>query len=223
MEQYAPIVYFYLSTFVIGFLLCIPIGPVNLEVFNYALKKHYPQAIAIAFGAGIGDAVWAMTAFFGISPFRDSHYNLEGIFFIVTAIITGILGYFSLKDAKIIERKEEQIVSKIKKKRWAFFKGLAMVMVNPLGIISWLIGLKFLDTLNIRIPLRLDYEVGFILTVILGAVTYFMLIIFITKKMKNVFNPERTAKITRVLGYILIIFSSYFIYKAIESFVLQKV
>ena len=214
----APAIYFYLSSFIIGFLLCIPIGPVNLEVFNYALKKHYPQAMAIAFGAGIGDAVWAMTAFFGISPFRDSSYNLEGIFFIITAVVTGLLGYFSLKDASIIERKEEKIVSKIKRKRWAFFKGLAMVIVNPLGIVSWMIGLKLLDSFKISIPLRLDYEIGFALTVILGAVSYFLLIIFITKKMKNIFNSSRTANITRVLGYILIIFSSYFIYKAFESF-----
>jgi len=223
MEFYAPIIYFYLSSFVIGFLLCIPIGPVNLEVFNNALKRLYPQAFAIAIGAGIGDAVWAMTAFFGISPFRDSSYNLEGIFLLVTAVITGVLGFFSLKDAKIIERKEEEIILKIKKKRWAFLKGLGMVMVNPLGIISWMISLKLLDSFNISIPLKLNYEIAFALTVIAGAVSYFLLIIFITKKMKNIFNPERTAKITRALGYLLLIFSSYFIYKAIESFVLQKI
>ena len=72
-----------------------------------------------------------MTAFFGISPFRDSHYNLEGIFFIVTAVITGILGFFSLKDAKIIERKEEQIVSKIKRKRWAFLNFPVIILIFP--------------------------------------------------------------------------------------------
>ncbi len=220
----APVIYFYLTTFIIGFLLCIPIGPVNLEVFNYALKKLYPQAIAIAIGAGIGDAAWALTAFFGISPFRDSHYNLEGIFLIITAIVTGVLGFFSLKDARIIERKEEQIVSRIRKrKRWAFLKGLAMVMINPLGIISWMISLKFLEGFGIAIPIQFNFVALFALTVVLGAVCYFLMIIFITKKMKDVFNPERTAKITRILGYILLFFSAYFIFKAVESFALRSI
>ena len=108
------ILLFYLYSFWIGFLLCIPIGPVNLEIFHTSLKKQYPQAISVAIGAAIGDSVWAIVAFFGVSPFLNSHY-LEATFLLITAIITFTLGVFALKDSKFILKKEEVMVTKIKR------------------------------------------------------------------------------------------------------------
>ena len=213
----SSIIFFYFSVFWIGFLLCIPIGPVNLEVFHTALKKHFPQAVAVAAGGALGDAVWALTAFFGISPFQKNHY-MEGTFFLLTTAITLVLGLFALKDSRYVEIKEEAMVTKIRRKRWAFLKGLTMVLVNPLGVVSWMISLQFLKRFDIYIPLELRYEVIFFIVVSLGAVSYFLLIVFITNKMKHIFNPRRTRKITKVLGYLLIGLSVYFLYNAIKVF-----
>ena len=47
---------FYLSTFWIAFFLCIPIGPVNLEVFHQAVTKRYAHAFSLAIGAACGRA-----------------------------------------------------------------------------------------------------------------------------------------------------------------------
>jgi len=213
----SSIIFFYISCFFISFFLCIPIGPVNIEIFQNALKRLYPQAISIAVGAAIGDAVWAWLAFFGISPFMSSRY-MEAAFFVFAAIITGILGIFALKDAKFLEKKEEEIFTKIRRKRWALLKGLTMVLINPLGIVSWMISLSFLRKINIYIPLELNYEIFFFIVVLLGASTYFFLIIFITSKMKKVFSPERTTKVIKFLGYLLIVFSIYFLYNAVKLF-----
>jgi threonine/homoserine/homoserine lactone efflux protein len=110
------------------------------------------------------------------------------------------------------------MVTKIRRKRWAFLKGLTMVLVNPLGVVSWMIALQFLRKFNIYIPLELRYEILFFIVVTLGASCYFLLIVFITNKMKRIFNPRRTRKITKVLGYILICLSMYFLYNAIKVF-----
>jgi threonine/homoserine/homoserine lactone efflux protein len=218
----SSIIYFYICSYFIGFLLCIPIGPVNLEIFHTSLKKHYPQAVSIAIGGALGDALWALFGFFGVSPFRTSHYNVEAIFVFITSIILLVLGLFALKDAKFIQKKEEEIVVKIKRKRWSFLKGLSLVLINPLGIISWVVCLKFLDQFNIYIPMKLNYEILFFIVVALGASSYFLLIVFITNKMKHVFNPERTAKITKFLGYLLISLSVLFLYHSISTFFFTK-
>jgi threonine/homoserine/homoserine lactone efflux protein len=215
----SSIVFFYIACFFISFFFAIPIGPVNIEVFQNALKRLYSQAISIAAGATIGDGIWATCAFLGISPFLSSR-NLEAAFLVFTSIITAVLGFLAIKDAKFIEKKEEQIIKKIKirRKRWAFLKGLTMVLVNPLGIVSWMISLSFLRKIHIYIPLRLNYELFFILVVIVGAFSYFLVIITITNKMKKIFNPERTYKVIKILGYLLIIFSLYFLVNAIKLF-----
>ncbi|MCK4761620.1 MAG: LysE family transporter [Candidatus Aminicenantes bacterium] len=214
------IILFYIACFWIGFLICIPIGPVNLEIFNTALKKQYPQAVAVAIGASLGDAWWALLAFFGISPFSKSH-TMEAIFFLATAAITLVLGLVIIKDSKLfenVEKKEEEIVIKIRRKRWAFLKGLTLVLVNPLGIVTWMICLQFLKKMKIFIPMQLNYEIIFFFVVSAGATSYFLLIVFITNKMKDIFNPRRTAKITRFLGYLLFVFSAFFIFNAIKAF-----
>lgn len=213
----SSVIFFYISCFFISFFLCIPIGPVNIEIFQNALKRLYPQAISIAIGAATGDAFWALLAFFGISPFISSRY-MEAAFFVFAAIITGVLGIFALKDARFLEKKEEEIVTKIRRKRWALLKGLTMVLVNPLGIVSWMISLSFLRKINIYIPLKLNYEILFFIVVIMGASTYFFLIVLITSKMKKIFSPERTTKVIKFLGFLLIIFSFYFLYNAVKLF-----
>ncbi len=215
---------FYVGCFFIGFFLCIPIGPVNLEVFQSAIKKNHAQALSVALGASLGDAIWALAAFFGITPFLKNGYNIciEGIFLFVTAAITFVLGLLSLKDARFlekIEKREEALAERIKRKRWAFIKGLTMVLINPLGIASWMIALSFMKKLRIYIPLTLTYEFFFMITVILGAFSYFIMIIFITHKMKSLFSPQRTQKVIRVLGCVLIGFSIYFLFFAIKAFI----
>jgi len=215
---------FYVGCFFTGFFLCIPIGPVNLEVFQSAIKKRHAHALSIALGASFGDAIWALAAFFGITPFLKNGYNIciEGIFLLVTAGITFVLGLLSFKDARFlekIEKREEALAEKIKRKRWAFVKGLTMVLINPLGIASWMIALSFMKKLRIYIPLTLTYEIFFMLSVILGAFAYFTLIIFITHKMKSIFSPQRTQKIIRALGFLLIGFSFYFLFFAVKAFI----
>ena len=213
----SAIILFYIVVYWIGFVNCIPIGPVNLEIFNTSLKKQYHQGLAVAAGGAIGDAIWAILAFFGISPFSRS-MTMESIFFLITAAVTGVLGFIILRDSKFVARKEEVIVVKIRRKRWAFLKGLSLVLVNPLGIVFWMVVLQFLRKINIYIPLELKYEILFFIVVALGAASYFTLIVFITNRMKSFFNPQRTAKITKCLGYILFVLSAYFIFNAIKVF-----
>ena len=165
----SSIILFYTACYWISFFLCIPLGPVNLEVFHTALKKHYPQAVAVAFGGAMGDAFWATAALFGVYPFINSP-NLEGVFLSATAIITLVLGIVAVKDSRFIEKKEEEVASKIRRrKRWAFIKGLSMVLVNPLGIISWMISLQFLKKIDIYIPMELNFEIIFYVVVTVGA------------------------------------------------------
>lgn len=211
------IILFYAACFWVSFLLGIPIGPVNLEIFHNAVQKHFIHAVMVAIGASLGDAIWATSAFFGISPFAK-YPKLEPFFFLFTAAITFGLGLAALKNSRFIEKKEEKLVTKIKRKRWSLLKGLTMVLVNPLGIISWMICLQFLRKNKIFIPLELRYEILFFVVVTAGAAAYFFLVVFITNKMKKIFNHERTGKITKILGYLLLAFSVYFLVYAVKAF-----
>jgi len=213
-----PIFIFYISVFFISGLFCIPVGPVNLEIFNNALRKHIPQALSMAIGAAIGDGVWATLALLGMSPFLESP-KLEGAFLLGTALITFGLGMVALKDARYIEEKEACIVLKVRRKRISLLKGLTMVLFNPLGIVSWMIALSFLNRSGFNIPLTLTHKALFFIVVLSGAFAYFLSIIFITNKMKHFFDNQRTKKLIRFLGFLLLTFSLYFLVLSIKIFI----
>jgi len=81
-----------------------------------------------------------------------------------------------------------------------------------------MIGLQFLRKNKIFIPLELRYEVLFFVVVTAGAASYFFLVVFITNKMKKIFDQKLTGKITKILGYLLLAFSVYFLFNATYTF-----
>jgi len=225
----SKILLFYAVSYVIGFALCLVPGPVAIEVFHHAVKRQSVHALSVGLGAAVGDAWWAIVVFYGLTPFlKNDHGNsLEGFFLLAAAVITFIIGYFALKDARFVKkvlRKEEGIVRMVKqkRKRWSVIKGLTMVLVNPLCIGTWVIVLSFLRKAKIHIPLELSYTVFFALAVMLGAFSYTVLVVVITNRFKPLFNPGRTAKVIKVLGYVLILFAIYFLFYAVRALFLLK-
>lgn len=211
---------FYISCFFIAFFSKIPVGPVNLEVLHCSVKRYHPQALSVAFGAALGDGIWVSLAFVGISPFIQNRY-LEAIFLLATAIITFIMGYSALKNSHFIEKAEEEIVRKIRKKRWAFLKGLTLILINPLVLLTWMISLSFLRKSKVYIPIELNHKVLLFFVVAAGTISYFSLVVLITKKIKSIFNERRTKKITRILAYLLIACSLYFLFFSIKLFLFK--
>jgi threonine/homoserine/homoserine lactone efflux protein len=218
------IVLFYAAAFATAFVFCIMPGPVAIEVFHHALKRQNIHALSIGLGAAMGDAIWAMVAFYGISPFiKNGSGYLEGLFLLAASIITFIIGLLVLGNhgfALRVENKEEAIARKLKRKRkrWSFLKGLTLVMVNPLGIGSWFIVLAALKKSKIYIPLDITYEFLFTGIVIIGAFSYSILMVAVTKKIKDLVSPGKTAKIIKGLGYLLIFFSIYFLFFSLRAF-----
>jgi threonine/homoserine/homoserine lactone efflux protein len=211
--------YFYFLSFFISFGLSIPVGPVNIEILKNALKKNYSHASSVAVGAALGNATWALVAFLGMSPFISSRY-LEASLLLITGLITIYLSIGIFRKQDIIESPDE-IIKSIKRKRWYFLKGYSLIIINPLGILSWMIILSFLRKMKIFIPAQLNYEIIFFFIVSIGAASYFLLVIFITNKMKQVFNPKRSDIIIHYLGYVLVLLGIYFIGYSLKLFFCQ--
>lgn len=232
MIAMTDIILFYVVAFFTGFGLCIMPGPIAIEVFHHAVKRENAHALFMGLGAALGDAIWAMVAFYGITPFlkngNGENNHLESYFLIVAALVTFIIGFLALKDGKMMkkvgereEMLEEIVIKKLPKSGWSILKGVMMVMVNPLGIGSWVIVLALLKKAHIYIPLIWGYEAVFYIAVMMGAFAYSVLMVLLTRRFEALFKPERTAKIIKTLGYMLIGFSVYFLFFAIRGFFVQ--
>ena len=72
---------------VTGFIMCIPIGPLNIWVINTCLKKGGARALSVACGGSIMDAIYFYVILSGLSFIQMSekfvfYFQLAGVLFI---------------------------------------------------------------------------------------------------------------------------------------------
>ena len=68
---------------VIGFLMCIPIGPINIWVINTFIRRGAAQALSIALGGSLMDFIYFYVILSGISLFTISD---QAIFYFKAAV-----------------------------------------------------------------------------------------------------------------------------------------
>lgn len=120
---------------IIGFLMCIPIGPINVWVVNTQIKKGVQNALAIAFGGSLMDFIYFFIIVSGLSLFEFSD-NVSRVLQIL-----GILFIFSMGVKELFFTKTqsvEKIDSEVKTKTLiaSFFVGVVLYTSNPTLIIT---------------------------------------------------------------------------------------
>ena len=72
MPELPPILLSALTGFVSGFLLSVPVGPVNLTIINEGARRGFKWAGRIGLGASVMDVIYCTIAFTGFSSFFGS-------------------------------------------------------------------------------------------------------------------------------------------------------
>lgn len=114
----------------VGFIMCIPVGPINVWVVNTFLKHNFRSAFSIALGGSVMDFTYFMVVLTGLSFFTFSHQ---------TSIILKVVGVlflfiFGLKEllskAQMFDNNEE--IEKKKPRSSSFFLlGVLIYTSNP--------------------------------------------------------------------------------------------
>jgi threonine/homoserine/homoserine lactone efflux protein len=114
----------------VGFLMCIPVGPINVWVVNTFLKHNFRSAFSIALGGSAMDFTYFMVVLTGLSFFTFSHQTS------ITLKIVGVLFLFIfglkelLSKAKLID--ENEVADKKKPHASSYFLlGVLIYTSNP--------------------------------------------------------------------------------------------
>jgi threonine/homoserine/homoserine lactone efflux protein len=127
----------------LGFFGAIPVaGPVSALVLRYGLKHQYRNGRALAFGAGLAEAIYVLLAFFGFNVLIHSIPYLEFASKAVTSLILIGLGvYFILarpstwSDPSTGPSTNPSIDQT--KGRSALIIGFGISIVNPTLLATW--------------------------------------------------------------------------------------
>src|SRR3954468_23830164 len=138
MSHVHPLVVSALTGFISGFLLSVPVGPINLTIINEGARRGVKWASLIGLGAVAMEVAYCALAFTGFASFFSRGYIKAAmeLFSFVFMIFLGVK-FLLAKSARqgpvnlgeTVDRFEEQIEERLHPQT-AFMTGLVRVMGN---------------------------------------------------------------------------------------------
>ena len=199
-----------------GAITGIPIGPANVAVIDAAYRHTLRRAVAVGLGSAVGDTLYAGAGVLGVTPVVQTYPSVLTILYAISGIVLLIYGFLTARSQPVqpaitptdpgaseatLQRKEV----------WSGFTvGLALIILNPAAIVTWVIIATSLPAHD-NIFEGLAVAIG----VFAGSWGWFALVAYLTHKGKNVLG-DKAQWIPRIIGMGLMIYAVYLIFKAVK-------
>lgn len=200
------IIAFIIGLFV-GFLMCIPVGPINIWVVNTLIKYNFKLAFSIALGGSLMDFVYFIIILTGLSLF---HFSPE------TNLALKIIGvifllFFGLYE--LIFKKQSFNMNGLDNKKAPtaisfFLLGIAIYSSNPTLIASMSALAAVIKSWNLFAYTFSNYF-ALSLGLGLGSATWFYLLLKVVTKYQNKIPERFYINFSRACGALIVIFSLY--------------
>jgi threonine/homoserine/homoserine lactone efflux protein len=127
-----------LTGFVSGFILSVPVGPVNLTIVNEGARRGLLWAALIGFGAVAMEAIYCALAFTGFAVLFEGHV-IKGIMEVASFLFFLYLGIRFLRVHRISEISVPKHQFVKLNPHSAFAIGFVRVMGNPGVFLFWIV------------------------------------------------------------------------------------
>jgi L-lysine exporter family protein LysE/ArgO len=209
--------------FLIGLLLSMPVGPVNLTIINGAAQRGFKYAILIGFGAATMDVIYCTIAFTSFSPFfyiRIVRTSME-VFTFVFMLFLG-MKFLSAKTVTgpmhlggAASRIEKRIDEKLHPHS-AYMIGFTRVLGNMGVLAFWIFAAAYFMsheayfTNHEWVEDTVAAKVAFIAGVALGASSFFCVLSYIvSRRGYGRFNEQTLVRMQHVSGFCLLALGLY--------------
>jgi threonine/homoserine/homoserine lactone efflux protein len=203
---------------IIGFLMCIPVGPINVWVINTLIKHNFRSAFSIALGGSTMDFIYFMVILSGLSLFHFSPTT------ILTLKVVGVLFLFAFGMKELLVKKQNFTLSESEEKKTPkatgfFFLGVLIYSSNP-TLIATMSGLAAVIKSWKLFSYTFFNYFSLSLGLALGSAAWFYLLLKIVNKYQNKIPERFFINFSRACGALIVLFSLYMafnVYK--ENFV----
>jgi threonine/homoserine/homoserine lactone efflux protein len=202
---------------VVGFLVCIPIGPVNLTVIRYALRKGFLPAFLVGLGAACADTVYAMALLAGHTTILEMPVVRHVMRIVALVVIVGIgLRSLLFKEEKV-EARDEARAERVEE-RWhhpqAFMLGFILTISNLMLIVLWATLAAFLfarEWVDPDLSSRTVCSAG----VLCGSASWFLLLSFFVSRAHRRVAPRTLTVLVRACGVVFLLFAALLAYRLV--------
>lgn len=195
---------------IIGFLMCIPIGPINVWVINLMVKKGRGNALALAGGGSVMDFAYFVVIMTGLSLFTMS----EDVSFYLKIAGVGLIFLLGIKEliSKVETVDTVKVDNSAKDLAAAFALGVVIYTSNPTLIVT-MTGLgafvKSLAFFPESMPNHLLLSFG----LAAGSFGWFVFLTFIVGKYQEKIRNEYLSKFNKISGILMIGLALFMAYK----------
>ena len=149
MEQFKdnhPVLFAGLVGFVSGFIISIPVGPVNLTIVNEGARRGFIWASLIAAGATLMEVIYCFIAFTGLGTFFERGYvkatmelfTFAFMLFLGLKFLLAKTVHATVEFGKATDRIEERVERRLHPHS-AFMTGFVRVLGNVGVLVFWVI------------------------------------------------------------------------------------
>ncbi len=191
-------------------------GPISALVLARGLAGRFQAACAISVGAAVAEAGYAFLAFFGFSTLLVTYPAILPITRAMAAAILVTLGLILLlRRVKVGEERGLDQSTDLDHILGGAAQGFLICALNPTLLATWTAASATLASSGLlEITPRL--ALPFALSVCLGIVTWFLVLLGLLRRYRDRFKAETLVKAVRVIGVALVLLGCYFAFLSVQ-------
>lgn len=202
MSSFHDMVRAVLMGVVCGFVVSVPVGPVNLTVIHHALRRGFLAAFLVGLGAICAETIYAALMLAGHATVLDKPFVRDFLGIAALVLIVGVgVRSILMKPAQI---EAGAAIAAKKERSWhhprRFLLGFVLTISNLMLVVLWATLAKLLA--EWELPAR-----GYITGVFAGGLTWFLLLAFFVSRAHKRVNPTVLAWLVRSCGVVFLIFA----------------
>ena len=203
-----------LAGFFFGFVVAVPVGPVNLTVINQALRRGFGTAFLIGIGAMCAETVYASLMLWGHASILNAPKVVLAMR-VIAVIVIGAMGarYLLFKSTRL---GASEVAAEELGQRWhhprSFFLGFALTISNLMLVVVWATVVTLLFAHEWVVPTRVS-RVLCALGVLAGGSTWFLLLAFFVSRAHRRVKDETLTILVRCCGVLFLGFAGWLAWK----------
>jgi len=200
--------------FACGFVVSIPVGPVNLSVINQALHRGFSRSFLIGLGAACAETIYATALLAGHSSVLDKPLVRDALRVVALVVIVVIAIRSLLLKPKPLEA-SEATAEKVDE-RWhhprAFLLGFLLTISNLMLVVLWATLSAVLFAREWVQPAAAD-RAACSAGVLMGCSLWFFLLAWFVSRAHRRISPRTVLLLMRACGVVLLVFAALLAYK----------
>jgi threonine/homoserine/homoserine lactone efflux protein len=205
-----------------GFLISIPVGPINITIINDGARKGFLNAWLIGLGAMTMDVIYCGIGFAGFTPVFHSR-EVRAAMELGSFLLVFILGLKYLLAKPVVA--DDLAPSQIEKKfhpHSSFAIGFVRVLGNPAVLLFWITMAATFTSRHWVDERSFESKALCILGIGLGASVWFLWLSYAVTKLHRRFSSRTMVRLSQCSGASLLCLSVIIGYRIVELLAIKR-